>query len=57
MNKAHYLNQCRGKMKWSNLLSAKRAANRMYLDWGETFDVYKCFYCRRFHVGHRKVND
>ena len=45
-------NQCLGKTAHKTLLSAEYALSNMPIKPGHQLEIYKCQYCKFFHIGH-----
>jgi len=48
----NFKNQCAGKIAHATLSSAEYIMGRMKVGVGEFLEIYKCKYCKKFHIGH-----
>lgn len=44
-----YINGCAGKVQYTNYIAAEYVLNKEHTN--PTSNIYKCKYCRKFHIG------
>lgn len=48
-----FKNQCAGKVAHASVSSAEYVLDRMKTGVGEILEIYKCRFCKKFHIGHK----
>ena len=56
MKKGHindFKNQCAGKTPYATLAIAEYVLSNGKFGVGEILEIYKCRFCKKFHIGHK----
>lgn len=53
VNLTSFKNKCAGKVGHVTLTSAQYVLNRMKTVGGEILEIYKCKFCKKYHIGHK----
>ena len=49
-----FKNSCAGKIAHDTVTSVQYVLDRMKTSVGEILEIYKCQFCKKFHIGHKK---
>ena len=53
----HAKKACLGKIQHRSMLAAQYIFDRMYGNGSHLLEIYKCSYCKTFHIGHNKAKE
>ena len=54
-NSQHAKNACYGKIQHRSMLAAQYILNRMNGKNSHLLEIYKCPFCKTFHIGHNRL--